>query len=101
MELGSITLTVPPISAETQTSLSSGVNIATLGLASTKTFSTISKVSALIKWAMLVVSEVLTKIFPLFVSPIPSGSTPTGISSIIILSFMSTTVTIASSSLAM
>ena len=44
-----MTLTVPPISAETQTSLSSGVNIATLGLASTKTFSTISKVSAFIK----------------------------------------------------
>ena len=47
------------------------------------------------------VSDVLTNNFPLFVNPIPSGSTPTGISSIIILSFMSTTVTIASSSLAM
>ena len=96
----SITLTVPPISAETQTSASSLVHSAKRGRWSTRTLSVISCVSVSMKCAMLVVSDVLTTHLPSWLTPMPSGSTPTGISDSIWPLAMSTTVTMLSSSLA-
>ena len=52
------------------------------------------------KCAMLVVSEVLTRIFPSGDRPIPSGSTPTGTSARTLFFSMSMIVTWLSSSLA-
>ena len=76
----SITLTVPPISADTQISASSLVHSAKRGRWSTRTLSVISCVSVSMKCAMLVVSEVFTTHLPSWLTPMPSGSTPTGIS---------------------
>ena len=61
---GSMTLTVPPISEETQTSEPSGLNSAKRGRASTSTLATIWRVCVSMKCAMLVVSDVLTRILP-------------------------------------
>ena len=54
----SITATVPPTSAETQTSEPSGVNWAKRGLVSTSTLAMTSCFAVSMKWAMLVVSDV-------------------------------------------
>ena len=97
----SMTLTVPPISAVTQTCLPSAVNSAKRGRESTSTLSTISYVAVSMKCAMLVVSEVFTSILPSGLMPMPSGSTPTGISAIGSPDSTSTIVTMLSSSLAM
>ena len=59
-----------------------------------------SKVLVSMKWAMLVVSEVFTRTLPSGDSPIPSGSTPTGISASTLFFSMSMMVTWLSSSLA-
>ena len=96
----SITLTVPPISALTQISASSLVHSAKRGRWSTSTLSVISSVSASMKCAMLVVSDVFTIHLPSWLTPMPSGSTPTGIWVIAALLAMSITVTMLSSSLA-
>ena len=96
----SITETVPPISALTQASLPFGVNSTKRGRASTSTLSVISCVEVSMKWAMFVVSDVLTMILPSGEMPMPSGSTPTGISDSTPLDSMSMTVTRLSSSLA-
>ena len=97
----SITLTVPPISAETNSRLPSGLYSANRGRESTSTLATISKVPVSIRCAMLVVSEVLTTILPSGLTPMPSGSTPTGTSASTCRVSTSTTVTMLSSSLAM
>ncbi|MNT41965.1 hypothetical protein D3C72_1783580 [compost metagenome] len=96
----SIMETVPPISALTQTSELSGVNSANRGRESTRTLWVISLVSVSMKCAILVVSEVLTIVFPSGLMPIPSGSTPTGTSARTCLLSRSMTVTRLSSSLA-
>ena len=75
-----MTLTVPPISAETQTCAPSAVHSARRGRLSTRTLATTLCVSVSMKCAMLVVSEVLTSHLPSGLMPMPSGSTPTGIS---------------------
>src|SRR6476469_7724012 len=59
---GSMTLTVPPISDETQTSEASRLNSAKRGRASTSTLATIRRVSVSMKCAILVVSDVATRI---------------------------------------
>ena len=98
----SITLTVPPISAETKSLEPSGVYSREARAASpTSTFATISKLPVSIRCAMFVVSEVLTTILPSGLTPIPSGSTPTGTSASTCRVSTSTTVTMLSSSLAM
>src|SRR5215470_15386281 len=74
---GSITLTVAPISDDTQTSEPSRLNSAKRGRASTSTLATIRRVCVSMKCAMLVVSDVLTRMRPSGLSPMPSGSTPT------------------------
>ena len=76
----SMTETVPPTSAETQTSAPSAVNLATRGREPTRTLPTISRVPVSMKWAMLVVSEVLMSSLPSGLTAMPSGSTPTWIS---------------------
>ncbi len=96
----SMTETVPPTSAETQSHLPSRLNSAKRGRASTSTLSITWKVLVSMKWAMLVVSEVLTRIDPSGLNPIPSGSTPTGTSATTLFFSMSSTVTWLSSSLA-
>ena len=96
----SITLTVPPISELTQTSAPSAVNVATRGRWSTSTLWVISWLSTSMKCAMLVVSEVLTMVLPSGLMPMPSGSTPTGISASTERLATSITVTRLSSSLA-
>ena len=95
-----ITLTEPPISAVTQSRLPSAVNSAKLGRESTRTLSVISCDSVSMKCAMLVVSEVLTRVLPSGLTPMPSGSTPTGISVTFWPESTSTTVTMLSFSLA-
>ena len=60
----------------------------------------ISCVSVSMKCAMLVVSEVFTSHLPSWLTPMPSGSTPTGTSAITWRVAMSITVTMLSSSLA-
>src|SRR3546814_4049931 len=60
----SITETVPPISADTQTWLPSGENSAKRGRASTSTLSVIAWLAVSMKCAMLVVSEVFTSTAP-------------------------------------
>ena len=98
--LASMTLTVPPISDDTQTCFPSPVNSATRGRVSTSTLSTTLYVPVSMKWAMLVVSEVVTRTVPSGLMPIPSGSTPTGTSAITVPFSRSMTVTMLSSSLA-
>ena len=97
---GSITVTLPPISALTQTCDPSGVNSATRGRLSTSTLSMIAWLAVSMKCAILVVSEVATSRLPSGLMPSPSGSTPTKISANTVLLAMSTTVTRLSSSLA-
>src|SRR3954453_18320688 len=75
--VGSITETVPPISEETHSSELSRLNSANRGRASTSTLATIWREAVSIKCAMLVVSEVLIRIFPSGLIAMPSGSTPT------------------------
>ena len=58
-------------------------------------------VAVSMKCAMLVVSDVVTRSLPSGLMPMPSGSTPTGISASTVSFSMSTTVTRLSSSLAM
>ena len=96
----SMTETVPPISALTQTSEPSGLNSAKRGRESTSTLSVISCVVVSMKCAMFVVSDVLTMVLPSGLMPMPSGSTPTGISASTFLLSRSITVTRLSSSLA-
>src|SRR5216683_7343331 len=74
---GSMTLTVPPISDETHTSEASRLNSAKRGRASTSTLATIRRVAVSMKCAILVVSDVATRILPSGLRPMPSGSTPT------------------------
>ena len=74
---GSMTLTVPPTSEETQSSEPSLLNTAKRGLAPTSTLATISWVFASMKCAMLLVSEVQITNLPSGLTAIPSGSTPT------------------------
>ena len=62
----------------TQTSDPSGLNCANRGRVSTNTLEVISWVSVSMKWAMLVVSDVATTVLPSGLTPMPSGSTPTG-----------------------
>ena len=97
---GSITVTVPPISALTQSCAPSAVNSATRGRLSTSTLSMVVLVAVSMKCAMFVVSDVLTSSLPSGLMPMPSGSTPTGISASTLSVSMSTTVTRLSSSLA-
>ena len=96
-----MTVTVPPISALTQTWLPSALNSAKRGRLSTSTLSIVVLVAVSMKWAMLVVSDVVTSTLPSGLMPMPSGSTPTGISASTESFSMSTTVTRLSSSLAM
>jgi hypothetical protein len=96
----SITDTVPPTSEETHTSAPSAVNRATRGRLPTSTLATTSLVAVSMKCAMLVVSDVLTSMPPSGLTPIPSGSTPTGISVTIRPDFTSSTETMLSFSLA-
>ena len=98
---GSMTLTVPPTSAETQSDLPSFENSAKRGRASTSTLSMTLCVVVSMKWAMLVVSEVFTSTLPSGLMPMPSGSTPTGTSATIEFFSTSSTVTWLSSSFAM
>src|SRR5262245_32129284 len=74
---GSMMLTVPPISDETQTSEASRLNSAKRGRASTSTLATIRRVSVSMKCAILLVSDVATRVLPSGLRPMPSGSTPT------------------------
>src|SRR5262249_4243874 len=74
---GSMMLTVPPISDETQTSEPSRLNSANRGRASTNTLATIRRVSVSMKCAILLVSDVATRVLPSGLRPMPSGSTPT------------------------
>src|SRR3981189_2063971 len=97
---GSITDTVPPISDDTHNSVPSRLNSAKRGRASTSTFATIWRVAVSMKWAMLVVSEVLIKILPSGLMAMPSGSTPTWISPTRARFSRSMTVTVLSFSLA-
>jgi len=96
-----MTATVPPTSAETQTVLPSGAKVASRGRVSTSTLASSSKVVLSMKCAMLVVSEVATVIFESGLTRMPSGSRPTEISARVSPLLRSTTVTSASSSLAM
>src|SRR5262249_15151844 len=73
---GSMTLTVPPISEDTHNSEPSSLNWAKRGRASTRILATIWCVAVSMKCAMLVVSDVFTRILPSGLNPIPSGSTP-------------------------
>ena len=59
--MGSMTLTVPPTSEETQSSEPSRLNSAKRGRASTSTLATIRRVSISMKCAMLVVSDVFNQ----------------------------------------
>src|SRR6266481_5125093 len=77
---GSMTDTVPPISEDTHSSEPSRLNSAKRGRASTSTLATIWRVAVSMKCAMLVVSEVLIRIFPSGLMAMPSGSTPTWMS---------------------
>ena len=74
---GSMMETVPPTSEETHNSEPSRLNSAKRGRESTRTFATIWRVSVSMKWAMLVVSDVLIRILPSGLIAMPSGSTPT------------------------
>src|ERR1700722_17823281 len=67
---GSMTLTVPPISDDTHSSEPSLLNCANRGRWSTSTLATTSCEPVSMKWAMLVVSEVLTRNFPSGLSPV-------------------------------
>ena len=92
---------VPPTSEDTQSSLPSGVNFASRGRLSTSTLA-ISLLDALsMTCAMLVDSEVATVNLPSGLTPMPSGSTPTGTSARMSPLLMSMMVTRLSSSLAM
>ena len=76
----SITATGPPTSELTQTCAPSAVKRATRGRLPTSTLAIGFCVAVSMKCAMLVVSEVLTSTLPSGLTPMPSGSTPTGIS---------------------
>ena len=78
----SITETVPPTSEDTHTSLPSGVNFASRGRVSTSTLATTFWLALSITCAMLVYSEVATVYLESGLTPMPSGSTPTGISAV-------------------
>src|SRR6476619_3151633 len=97
---GSMILTVPPISDETQTSEPSRLNSANRGRASTNTLATIRRVSVSMKCAILVVSDVATRILPSGLRPMPSGSTPTCTSARGVRRSKSIIVTVLSFSLA-
>src|SRR5262245_36592062 len=97
---GSMMLRVPPTSDETQTSEPSRLNSAKRGRESTSTLATIWRVAVSMKCAMLVVSDVLTRILPSGLMPMPSGSTPTCTSPSGTRFSMSMTVTVLASSLA-
>ncbi len=92
---------VPPTSDDTQTSLPSGVNFASRGRVSTSTLATIFSLALSMTCAMLVDSEVATVYLESGLTPMPSGSTPTGISAFTSPDLVSMTVTMESSSLAM
>ena len=96
---GSITFTTPPSSEETQTWEPSCFQTAMRGRGATSTFATTLPVAALMKCAMLVVSEVFTMVPPSGLTPMPSGSTPVGISVSALRAATSMTVTMLSFSL--
>ncbi len=76
------------------------MNSATRGRVSTSTFDNTFCVLVSMKCAMLVCSDVFTTRLPSGETPMPSGSTPTGISASFAPVARSTTVTRPSSSLA-
>ena len=65
---------------DTQSCVPAVLNIATRGRLSTSTLSNVSLVVVSMKCAMFVVSDVLTSTCRPGSSPMPSGSTPTGMS---------------------
>ena len=75
---GSMTETFPPTSDDTQSSDPSGLNSAKRGRGATRMLATIFFARQSMRWAMLVVSEVLTTIAPSGLTATPSGSIPTG-----------------------
>ena len=75
-----MTVTVPPISELTHSCVPAGLKMATRGRLSTSTLSKVLCDVVSMKWAMLVVSDVLTSTLPSGLMPMPSGSTPTGMS---------------------
>ncbi len=97
---GSITDTLPPTSDDTQSSAPSGLNSAKRGREGTRMFATACLEAQSIRWAMLVVSDVLTTMAPSGLTATPSGSTPTGIWATCLREAMSIAVSAASSSLA-
>src|SRR6516225_603660 len=88
------------ISSEIGNSEPSRLNSAKRGREPTRTLATIWRVIVSMKCAMLVVSEVLIRIFPSGLSAMPSGSTPTWMSPILARFSRSITVTVLSFSFA-
>jgi hypothetical protein len=81
--------------------LAIGVNFASRGRVSTSTLAMSFSVALSMTCAMLVLSEVATVYFESGLTPMPSGSTPTGISAFTSPLAVSMTVTMEPSSLAM
>ena len=90
--LASITVTAPPSSEDTQTSLPSCVNAAQRGRGGISTLARFFPLSKEKNCAMLVVSVVLTISCPSGLTAMPSGSTPVGICTSIFLVSMFHTV---------